>query len=152
MRIAQDLYEGLDTKDGRVGLITYMRTDSTNMAAVAEREAKEVIATRYALNYVYRGPKRESKKSKGAQEAHEAIRPTSFERDPESLANELEPEQYRLYRLIWQRALASQMAAKELETTTVDLAADPYTLRASRHADRVRRLQRRVHGRHRRHR
>ena len=131
MRIAQDLYEGLDTKDGRVGLITYMRTDSTNMAAVAEREAKEVIATRYALNYVYRGPKRESKKSKGAQEAHEAIRPTSFARDPESIANELEPEQYRLYRLIWQRALASQMAAKEQETTTVDLAADPYTLRAS---------------------
>ncbi len=131
MRIAQNLYEGLDTKDGRVGLITYMRTDSTNIAAVAEREAKGVVATRYGLKYVYNGPKRESKKSKGAQEAHEAIRPTSFARDPESLANELEPEQYRLYRLIWQRALASQMAAKELETTTVDLSAEPYTLRAS---------------------
>ncbi len=131
MRIAQDLYEGLDTKDGRVGLITYMRTDSTNIAAVAEKEAKSVVATRYSLKHVYNGPKRESKKSKGAQEAHEAIRPTSFERDPESIANSLEPEQYRLYRLIWQRALASQMAAKELETTTVDLTADPYTLRAS---------------------
>ena len=131
MRIAQNLYEGIDTKDGRVGLITYMRTDSTNIAAVAEKEAKGVVATRYGLNYVYNGPKRESKKSKGAQEAHEAIRPTSFDRDPESIANSLEPEQYRLYRLIWQRALASQMAAKELETTTVDLAADPYTLRAS---------------------
>jgi DNA topoisomerase-1 len=131
MRIAQSLYEGVDTKDGRVGLITYMRTDSTNIAAVAEKEAKGVVATRYGLHYVYNGPKRESKKSKGAQEAHEAIRPTSFERDPESIANSLEPEQYRLYRLIWQRALASQMAAKELETTTVDLTADPYSLRAS---------------------
>ncbi|MEX2546301.1 MAG: type I DNA topoisomerase, partial [Chloroflexota bacterium] len=131
MRVAQDLYEGLDTKDGRVGLITYMRTDSTQMADVAKREAKEVIATRYALRYVYNGPPRENKKAKGAQEAHEAIRPTSFARDPDSLAAELEPEQLRLYRLIWQRALASQMAAKELETTTVDLTADQYTLRAT---------------------
>jgi DNA topoisomerase-1 len=131
MRTAQDLYEGLDTKDGRVGLITYMRTDSTNMASVAEREAKEVVATRYGLHYVYRGPKREAKKSKGAQEAHEAIRPTSFARDPDSLAAELDHDQLRLYRLIWQRAIASQMAAKELETTTVDLAADKYELRAS---------------------
>ncbi len=131
MRIAQDLYEGADTKDGRVGLITYMRTDSTNMASVAEREAREVVATRYGLQYVYRGPKRESKKSKGAQEAHEAIRPTSFERHPDSLEAGLTPEQLRLYRLIWQRALASQMAAKELETTTVDLTADIYALRAN---------------------
>ncbi len=99
--------------------------------SIAEREAREVVATRYSLKHVYRGPKRENKKSKGAQEAHEAIRPTSFARDPESLANELEPEQYRLYRLIWQRALASQMSAKELETTTVDLSADRYALRAS---------------------
>jgi len=131
MRTAQDLYEGLDTKDGRVGLITYMRTDSTNMASVAERDAKEVVATRYGLHFVYRGPKRESKKSKGAQEAHEAIRPTSFDRDPDSLASELDHDQLRLYRLIWQRAIASQMAAKELETTTVDLTADRYELRAS---------------------
>src|SRR4051794_5105498 len=131
MRIAQDLYEGVDTKDGPVGLITYMRTDSTNLASVAEREAKEVVATRYGLQYVYRGPKREAKKQKGAQEAHEAIRPTSFARHPDSLEAELSPEQFRLYRLIWQRALASQMAAKELETTTVDLTADVYMLRAT---------------------
>jgi DNA topoisomerase-1 len=131
MRIAQDLYEGMDTKEGRVGLITYMRTDSTNLAAVAEREAKEVVATRYGLQYVYRGPKREAKKAKGAQEAHEAIRPTSFARHPDSLEAELSPEQFRLYRLIWQRALASQMSAKELETTTVDLTAEQYLLRAS---------------------
>jgi DNA topoisomerase-1 len=131
MRIAQDLYEGADTKDGRVGLITYMRTDSTNIAAVAEREARDVVATRYGLQYVYRGPQRVAKKSKGAQEAHEAIRPTSFARHPDELEASLSPEQYRLYRLIWQRALASQMAAKELETTTVDLTADVYALRAN---------------------
>ncbi len=131
MRIAQDLYEGADTAEGRVGLITYMRTDSTTIAQVAEREARDVVATRYGLRYVYRGPKREAKKSKGAQEAHEAVRPTSFARDPDSLAASLTPEQLRLYRLIWQRALASQMAAKELETTTVDLTADTYALRAN---------------------
>ena len=131
MRVAQDLYEGLDTRDGRVGLITYMRTDSTTIADVAKREAKEVIATRYALRYVYSGPQRADKKAKGAQEAHEAIRPTSFARDPDSLASELTNDQLKLYRLIWQRALASQMAAKELETTTVDLKADRYDLRAS---------------------
>ena len=70
-------------------------------------------------------------KAKGAQEAHESIRPTSFERDPDSLAPSLKPEELRLYRLIWQRAIASQMAAKELETTTVELADGPYELRAS---------------------
>src|SRR4029079_18281990 len=70
-------------------------------------------------------------KAKGAQEAHESIRPTSFRRDPDSLEGMLKPEELRLYRLIWQRALASQMAPKELETTTVDLADGPYELRAS---------------------
>jgi DNA topoisomerase-1 len=131
MRVAQDLYEGLDTKDGRVGLITYMRTDSPNMATIAMREARDVISGRYGLRYVVKDGRRYTAKSKGAQEAHEAIRPTSFERDPDSLASELSPEQLRLYRLIWQRALASQMAAKELETTTVDLSADAYALRAT---------------------
>jgi DNA topoisomerase-1 len=131
MRIAQDLYEGLETQDGPVGLITYMRTDSTQMAAVAQREAKQVVATRYGLRYVYNGRERVGKKQKGAQEAHEAIRPTSFARDPDSLAANLSPEQLRLYRLVWQRALASQMAPKELETTTVELLADRYDLRAS---------------------
>jgi DNA topoisomerase-1 len=131
MRVAQDLYEGVDTAEGRVGLITYMRTDSTTIASVAEREARDVVATRYGLKYVYRGPQRVGKKQKGAQEAHEAVRPTSFARHPDDLEAQLSPEQSRLYRLIWQRALASQMAAKELETTTIELAADPYELRAS---------------------
>jgi len=131
MRIAQDLYEGADTTEGRVGLITYMRTDSPTMAHVAMREARDVISTRYGLKYVVAKGRVYSAKTKGAQEAHEAIRPTSFARDPDSLARSLTPEQLRLYRLIWQRALASQMADKELETTTIDLSADPYALRAS---------------------
>jgi DNA topoisomerase-1 len=130
MRVAQDLYEGVDTPEGRVGLITYMRTDSPNIAHVARREARSVIASRFGVRYVPAKEGTFTAKS-GAQEAHEAIRPTSFARDPESLAKSLTPEQLRLYRLIWQRAVASQMAAKELETTTVDLSAGRYELRTT---------------------
>ena len=150
MRVAQDLYEGADTPDGRVGLITYMRTDSTNIASIAEREAKEVVATRYGLQYVYRGPKREAKKSKGAQEAHEAIRPTSFARDPDSLEAALSPEQLRLYRLIWQRALASQMAAQGARDDHGRSDGRPIRTARQRHADHLRRLLGGVHGRLRR--
>ena len=131
MRVAQDLYEGIDAPEGRVGLITYMRTDSPQMAGVAMTEARDVVAQRYGLRYVVPKGRNFAAKSKGAQEAHEAIRPTSFARDPDSLADALSPEQLRLYRLIWQRALASQMAEKELETTTVELTAEAYDLRAS---------------------
>jgi DNA topoisomerase-1 len=131
MRIAQDLYEGVDLADGRTGLITYMRTDSPQMATVAMAEARDVISTRYGLRYVVSGGRNYDAKSKGAQEAHEAIRPTSFARDPDSLEHVLSPEQLKLYRLIWQRAIASQMPDKELETTTVELTADRYDLRAS---------------------
>ncbi|CAN5733357.1 type I DNA topoisomerase [soil metagenome] len=131
MRVAQDLYEGIDTPAGRVGLITYMRTDSPNMANVAMLEARDVVSTRYGLRYVVAKGRTFTAKSKGAQEAHEAVRPTSFARDPDSLADALSPEQLRLYRLIWQRALASQMAEKELETTTAELSAGAYQLRAS---------------------
>ena len=131
MSIAQRLYEGADTPDGHVGLITYMRTDSTAMAGVAMGEAREVIGDRYGEPFTMPKGRVYKTKSKGAQEAHESIRPTSFRRDPDSLAGTLKPEELRLYRLIWQRALASQMAPKELETTTVDLADGPYELRAS---------------------
>jgi DNA topoisomerase-1 len=131
MSIAQRLYEGVDTPDGHVGLITYMRTDSTAMAGVAMGEAREVIAGRYGEPYTMPKGRVYKTTSKGAQEAHESIRPTSFRRDPDSLASMLKPEELRLYRLIWQRALASQMAPKELETTTVDLADGPYELRAT---------------------
>ncbi len=131
MSIAQRLYEGADTPDGHVGLITYMRTDSTAMAGVAMGEAREVIAERYGEAYTMPKGRVYKTKAKNAQEAHESIRPTSLHRDPDSLADTLKPEELRLYRLIWQRALASQMAPKELETTTVDLADGPYELRAS---------------------
>jgi DNA topoisomerase-1 len=131
MSVAQRLYEGADTPDGHVGLITYMRTDSTAMAGVAMGEAREVVRDRFGDPYTMPKGRVYRTKAKGAQEAHESIRPTSFRRDPDSIGASLKPEQLRLYRLIWQRALASQMAAKELETTTIELAADPYELRAS---------------------
>ncbi len=131
MSIAQRLYEGVDTPDGHVGLITYMRTDSTAIAGVAMGEAREVIGERYGPEFTMPKGRVYKTKSKGAQEAHESIRPTSFRRDPDSVAAALKPEELRLYRLIWQRALASQMAPKELETTTIELVDGVYELRAS---------------------
>jgi len=131
MSVAQRLYEGVETPDGHVGLITYMRTDSVAMAGVAMGEARAVIAERFGEPYTMPKGRVYKTKTKGAQEAHESIRPTSFRRDPDSLAGALKADELRLYRLIWQRALASQMEAKELETTTVDLAADAYELRAT---------------------
>jgi DNA topoisomerase I len=131
MSIAQRLYEGVETPDGHVGLITYMRTDSTAIAGVAMTEAREVIAERYGEPFTMPTGRVYKTKAKGAQEAHESIRPTSFHRDPDSLAGMVQPDELRLYRLIWQRALASQMAPKELETTTVELADGRYGLRAS---------------------
>ena len=124
-----------------------MRTDSPQHGRSRRcARRRDVIATRYGLRYVVAKGRCYAAKSKGAQEAHEAIRPTSFARDPDSLDAALSPEQLRLYRLIWQRALASQMADKELETTTVDLAADPYELRASATRTDLRRLRRGLHG------
>jgi DNA topoisomerase-1 len=101
------------------------------MAGIAMGEARDVIGQRYGEPFTMPKGRVYKTKAKGAQEAHESIRPTSFQRDPDSLASMLKPEELRLYRLIWQRALASQMAPKELETTTVELADGPYELRAS---------------------
>jgi DNA topoisomerase I len=131
MSVAQRLYEGADTPDGHVGLITYMRTDSTAIAGIAMGEARDVIRSRFGQPYTMPKGRVYKTKVKGAQEAHESIRPTSFQRDPDSLAGSLAADELRLYRLIWQRAIASQMAAKELETTTVELADGAYELRAS---------------------
>ena len=131
MSIAQRLYEGVETSEGHLGLITYMRTDSTAMAGIAMGEAREVIGERYGGPYTMAKGRVYKTRSKGAQEAHESIRPTSFRRDPNSVAGSLKPEELRLYRLIWQRALASQMAPKELETTTIELVDGGYDLRAS---------------------
>ena len=131
MSVAQRLYEGADTPDGHVGLITYMRTDSTAIAGIAMGEAREVIGERYGDRYTMPKGRVYKTKAKGAQEAHESVRPTSFRRDPDAMAAHLKSDEARLYRLIWQRALASQMAPKELETTTIDLADGRYELRAS---------------------
>jgi DNA topoisomerase-1 len=131
MSIAQRLYEGVETPEGHVGLITYMRTDSTAMAGIAMGEARDVIGERYGAPYTMAKGRVYKTRSKGAQEAHESIRPTSFRRDPDSVASSIKPDELRLYRLIWQRALASQMAPKELETTTIELSDGGYDLRAS---------------------
>jgi DNA topoisomerase-1 len=131
MSAAQRLYEGVETDEGQVGLITYMRTDSVAMSAGAMAEAAEVIAARFGPQYTTPKGRTFKTKTRNAQEAHEAIRPTSFARDPEALSKQLGNDEARLYRLIWQRAIASQMATKEQETTSVDLAADGYELRAN---------------------
>jgi len=131
MSVAQRLYEGVETPDGQVGLITYMRTDSVAVAGQALGEARAVITKRYGPTYAMPKGRVFRTRSRNAQEAHEAIRPTSFARDPEALGRHLGRDEARLYRLIWQRALASQMKEKALETTTVDLADGPYGLRAT---------------------
>lgn len=125
MSLAQRLYEGVDIggDEGTVGLITYMRTDSVNVAYEAQHEAREVIAKQYGKEYLPEKPPTYKTRSKGAQEAHEAIRPTSSARTPESLAAVLERDMHRLYDLIWKRFLASQMAHAIFDSTTVDIAA-----------------------------
>jgi DNA topoisomerase-1 len=131
MSTAQRLYEGIATPEGQLGLITYMRTDSVALSGQALGEARAVIGSRYGERYTMPKGRVYRTKSRGAQEAHEAIRPTSFGRDPETMAGVLPRDEGRLYRLIWQRAIASQMAAKELETTTIELESGRYQLRAT---------------------
>lgn len=126
MQIAQQLYEGVEIgKEGATGLITYMRTDSTNVAYEAQRAARQVIEQLYGVDYLPAKPPVYAKKVAGAQEAHEAIRPTKPERTPDSIKGFLSNEQYRLYRLIWQRFIASQMSPARIEQTIVDIDAIP---------------------------
>jgi DNA topoisomerase-1 len=120
MQLAQQLYEGVEVDGDTVGLITYMRTDGVQMAGEAIGDARQVIGTRYGARYVPSAPRAYTSKAKNAQEAHEAIRPTSFARLPEQIVRSLESDQARLYELIWKRALASQMESAALERTTVD--------------------------------
>ncbi|HSR70052.1 MAG TPA: type I DNA topoisomerase [Acidobacteriota bacterium] len=122
MRIAQRLYEGVDIGSDRVGLITYMRTDSLTLANRALSEAQRVIHSKYGKEYS-KGPRRYRTKSKGAQEAHEAIRPTELSRTPDSMSRFLKRDEMRLYELIWKRMLASQMADAELTRTSVEIEA-----------------------------
>ncbi len=126
MQIAQELYEGIDLgAAGSQGLITYMRTDSTNIASSAQQRAREVITQRHGAQYVPDRPPVYARKAKGAQEAHEAIRPTDPARAPEMIQQHLSPPQFRLYKLIWQRFIASQMRNAIFDSTTADIDAGP---------------------------
>ena len=131
MSVAQKLYEGLNLgATGAVGLITYMRTDSTRIADEALREARGYIKKNYGTDYLPKSAMRYKSKG-GAQDAHEAIRPTSVERTPQSLKSYLSPEQHRLYDLIWKRFVASQMNPAILDVTTIDISAEQYLFRAT---------------------
>lgn len=121
MRVAQELYEGINLgSDGGVqGLITYMRTDSLRIAAEAQTAAREYITEKFGGEYCPKNP-RSYKSKAGAQDAHEAIRPSSMKHDPASVKKHLSSDQYRLYKLIWDRFVASQMASAELSTVSAD--------------------------------
>lgn len=136
MRLAQQLYEGLDVDgSGPVGLITYMRTDSVNIAASALGEIAEYVRDAYGAEYALDQPRRYSRQSKGAQEAHEAIRPTAVHRTPKAVAAALDADQRKLYELIWKRTVATQMAPAVFDSVRADLvgtdqqASDPRELR-----------------------
>jgi DNA topoisomerase-1 len=136
MGLAQGLYEGQDVGEGgTTGLITYMRTDSTNVSTIAQDEARQYVTGKYGVDFLPAEAPIYKTKSAGAQEAHEAIRPTSVMRDPEKVKEYLEPAMYKLYRLIWQRFVASQMEAAVFDTLQVEVtgktSAHEYLLRAS---------------------
>lgn len=124
MRVAQRLYEGIELADeGNVGLISYMRTDSVTLASVAVDEIRNVIADRYGPENVPESPRQFKTTAKNAQEAHEAIRPTSAARTPDSLKGKLDKDQLKLYTLIWQRTMACQMVPAVFDTVTLEMAA-----------------------------
>ncbi len=132
MQIAQKLYEGLDLgSEGTIGLITYMRTDSTRISDDAKDAAKEFIVKKYGENYYPNSANIYTKKGKNVQDAHEAIRPSYIEKTPESIREYLTPEQYKLYKLIWSRFMASQMTPAKIETNGVEISAEDYTFRMS---------------------
>ena len=131
MQIAQKLYEGEEVDGERVGLITYMRTDSINLSQEAIDEVREQIEQQFGGEYVPSKPRVFKTKSKNAQEAHEAIRPTLFARTPESLKGTLSADELKLYTLIWKRTVASQMEAAVLDQVRADLTSDDTTLRAN---------------------
>jgi DNA topoisomerase-1 len=132
MVIAQQLYEGINLgQEGHTGLITYMRTDSLNLAKSALDAIKQVIVNHFGKEYAVAEPRHFTNKSKGAQEAHEAIRPTDVLRKPEDIAEYLDAGQKKLYSLIWKRTIACQMAPATLEQTAVDIKAKPISQSAN---------------------
>ena len=132
MVLAQQLYEGISMgASGSVGLITYMRTDSLHVAESALHQARDVVTHEFGAEYALDKPRHYKTRSKGAQEAHEAIRPTDLSRSPDRVKRFLKPEQLRLYAMIWQRTIASQMAPARFENTRLDVEAAQYVLRAN---------------------
>jgi DNA topoisomerase I len=132
MVVAQQLYEGIALKgEGQVGLITYMRTDSVNLSEKALTDAKRTIEKQFGREYVIAEPRKYKTKAKGAQEAHEAIRPTEMERTPDSLSDVLDHQQLKLYTLIWNRTMATQMPPAEFRRVAADITAGSYSLRAT---------------------
>ena len=126
MRVAQKLYEGIELPgEGQVGLISYMRTDSVTLADVAVAEIRDVIAKRYGKENVPGEPRTFRNKSKNAQEAHEAVRPTSVARTPDDIRASLDQDQYKLYALIWKRTMACQMVPAVFDTVAVEMAVGP---------------------------
>ena len=133
MMVAQQLYEGisLGKGDGSTGLITYMRTDSVNLSEKALNDAKNTIAQQFGREYILSVPRRYKTKSKGAQEAHEAIRPAEMARTPQSLKDVLDEQQLKLYSLIWNRTMATQMAPAQIKRVGADISAGKYIFRAT---------------------
>jgi len=125
MAVAQQLYQGIDIDGEPVGIITYMRTDSVNVAEAAQQQAREFIQQRYGEKYLPQEPPQYKTKAKGAQEAHEAVRPTAVLRTPKSIRQYLDRDQIRLYTLIWQRFVSSQMMPAIYDTLSVDVTATP---------------------------
>jgi len=123
MRVAQQLYEGIDTGSGTVGLITYMRTDSVNLSSEAIGNLRHVVAERFGSDKLPGSPQEYRTRAKNAQEAHEGIRPTDAQRYPEAIKSYLSDEQHKLYDLVWKRAVACQMIHATMDTVSVDLAA-----------------------------
>lgn len=131
MQVAQQLYEGLDIgPEGTVGLVSYIRTDSTRISETAQQEAAEYIGTVFGDAYKPAQPKQYANKGK-AQNAHEAVRPTSVLREPDKIKKFLTRDQYKLYKLVWERFLASQMSPAVMDTTTVEIQAGDYLFRAT---------------------
>jgi len=126
MRVAQKLYEGIEIPgEGQVGLITYMRTDSVTLADVAVQEIRDVIAERYGKQNVPEEPRKFKNKSKNAQEAHEAVRPTTVTHVPDQIKGSLDDDQYKLYSLIWKRTMACQMVPAVFDTVAIEMAVGP---------------------------
>jgi len=132
MSVAQQLYEGVELgKEGTVGLITYMRTDSTRISPIAQEEAREYVTNKYGATFIPDEPRQYLKKNSNSQDAHEAIRPTSIIRDPETMKPFLSRDQFRLYKLVWDRFASSQMSSAVLDTMTVDFHSGSATFRAT---------------------